>query len=59
MDFTQMVSELYTGLEINETELKAALVAGNLQDVARLKTQRDELKNSIIDLLQAQLKKAV
>lgn len=51
--------ELKMSLLENELALKAALRSGNIQDVARLKTQRDELKNSIIDSLETELKKAV
>lgn len=45
------LQELRVALDVNEQALKAALIDGRFTDCYDLKLQRDELKNSLIDLL--------
>lgn len=52
------VSQIKVELIINESALLAAIKTGIMRDVADLKTQRDELKNMLIEKLESQLTKA-
>lgn len=51
------IEQIKKELAQNEIDLKNALKAAAFSDIARLKTQRDELKSLLIEALEQQLTK--
>lgn len=57
LESRQTVSNLKQEIEINSKALKKALQDGQFKTIVDLKVQRDNLKNMLIEALEAELKK--